>query len=98
MESYKAKSILIGRKKRTKEYDRDDVRPCFISLFKENDPHKTAEVPFDMLEFDSVHKIFIKGLDVSYLLPGNDIIINNLESFELDVDGPHITVSGKQKE
>lgn len=96
MEKYKAKSVLIGRKKKKKE-EQLDVRPCFISLFKENNPHLTAEVPFDILEFDSVHKIMIKGLDINYLLPGNDIVLNDIEYIEVSVEGPHITVTGKQK-
>lgn len=93
MKTFKAKSVILGRKKG----DKPDVRPCFISLFNANNPHKTGEVPFHVLDFDEVHKIVIKQLDVSYLLPGNDIVINNLESVSVKVEGPHILVSGKQK-
>lgn len=92
MEQYKAKSIIVGRKKG----DDEDVRPCFISMFNGNDPHKTGEVPFEVLDFDAIHKIIIQGLDVSYLLPGNDLVVNNLESFDVDVHGEHIHLSGKQ--
>lgn len=90
---YKAKSIILGRKKG----DNPDLRPCFISLFNSNDPHKSGEAPFKILDFEAVHKIVINGLDVNYLLPGNDLVINNLESFSVKIDGPHIFVSGKQK-
>jgi len=94
MNKYETKSIIIGRKK-GKE-DKPDVRPCFISLFDKNDPHKDIKVPFEVLEFEEVHKIVIEGLDVNYLLPGNDIIINDLEHIEFKVDGPHIFLTGKQ--
>ena len=92
---YEAKSILVGRKKK---YDDDpDVRPCFISLFKENDPHKTGEVPFEILEFDKMHRVNLEGFNIKYLLPGNDIVVNDLEYIEINVDEPHLDVTGKQK-
>lgn len=96
MNKYETKSALIGRKKGTEE--EPDVRPCFINLFKENNPHKSGEAPFEVLEFEKTHKVIIKGLDINYLLPGNDIVINDLEFIEVHVDGPHITISGKQAE
>lgn len=95
MQKYATKSIIIGRKKGSE--DEPDVRPCFISLFDANDPHKSATVPFEILEFEKVHKIMIEGLNVNYLLPGNDIIINNLEQIEVRIEGPHVFLSGKQK-
>lgn len=94
MNKYSTKSIIIGRKKGSD--DKPDVRPCFISLFDKNDPHKSAQVPFEVLEFDEVHKLVITGLSVNYLLPGNDIIINDLKHIELRVEGPHIFLTGKQ--
>ena len=42
-------------------------------------------------------KVIINGLDVNYLLPGNDLIVNDLESINVDVHGEHIHLSGKQK-
>ncbi|MDI6737255.1 MAG: hypothetical protein QME12_01940 [Nanoarchaeota archaeon] len=92
MKQYKAKSIIVGRKKG----EQDDVKPCFISMFNGNDPQKTGEAPFEVLDFDAIHKVVIEGLDVSYLLPGNDLVVNDLESFSVKVDGEHIHLSGKQ--
>lgn len=94
MEKYQAKSILIGRKKSYK--DNPDVRPCFINMFKQNNPHKSGEVPFEVLEFEMIHKVIIKGLDINYLLPGNDLVINDLEEVLIGREGPHITITGKQ--
>lgn len=90
---YKAKSILIGRKKSTdKDYS---LRPCFISLFDENNPHLSTEGPKRVLEFEDVHKVIIHGLKVNYLLPGNDLVVNDLEEFEAVQEGLHVVVSGK---
>ncbi len=94
MNKYHTKSIIIGRKKGSDE--NPDVRPCFINLFDKNNPHKSAEVPFEVLEFEEVHKLIISDLEVNYLLPGNDLVINDLKHIELKVDGPHIFLTGKQ--
>jgi len=93
MKTYKAKSAIVGRKKG----DNPDFKPCFISLFNGNEPHKSGEVPFEVLDFERIHKVIINGLDVNYLLPGNDLIVNDLESINVDVHGEHIHLSGKQK-
>jgi len=88
---YKTKSIIIGRKKRSEE-----TYPCFVHLFDINDPHKTGEVPVKMLDFTKVHKVILKGLDVNYLLEGNDLVVNDLVSVEITEDGSHVYISGKQ--
>ncbi|MEA3378814.1 MAG: hypothetical protein U9Q69_04195 [Nanoarchaeota archaeon] len=95
MKKFKTKSVLIGRKKSISE--KPDVRPCFVNLFKNNDPHKSGEAPFEVLEFDEVHKVIVQGLNLSYLLPGNDILVNDLDFLKIDVKGPHVLISGKQK-
>ena len=95
MTKYKAKSAIVGRKKRPSKDT--ELYPCFVHLFSINEPHKSGEVPEKMLEFEEVHKVVITGLDVQYLLPGNDIVINDLEYLELQADGPHIFLKGRQK-
>jgi len=92
---YKTKSAIIGRKKR--ESEEDDAYPCFISLFDIHNPHTSGEVPMQILDFPLVHKVIIKGLDINYLLEGNDIVINNLESIEVKVEDGHIFIKGNQK-
>ncbi|MDP3728876.1 MAG: hypothetical protein Q8R18_05505 [bacterium] len=92
---YKTKSVLIARKKSS---DDDFLRrSCFISLFDENNPHLNAQGPKDVVEFEKIHKVVIKGLNVDYLLPGNDIVINNLTEIEIEVDNDHVYVTGKQE-
>jgi len=90
---YKTKSVILGRKKRE---NKDEAYPCFISMFDMNNPHTSGEVPKKILDFPLVHKVIIKGLDVNYLLEGNDLVINNLESIEIKVEDGHIFVSGNQ--
>lgn len=94
----KTKSVLIGKKKKDKDYDGIE-RPCFISLFDINDPHLSKEVPKKRYDFeDGIHKIIIKGLKIDYLLAGNDIVINNLDEIEFNEDKEgHLIVTGKQK-
>lgn len=53
-------------------------------------------MPKKIVNFDKIHKVIIEGLNVNYLLPGNDLVINNLQSIELRQDGEHIHVRGKQ--
>lgn len=92
---YKTTSVLIARKK---HYEDDFLRrPCFISFFDENNPHLSVIGPKDVIEYSRVHKVVIQGLDVNYLLPGNDLVINDLEEIEIEVRGDHIYVKGKQK-
>lgn len=90
---YETKSIIIGRMKRVNQ---DEDYPCFVHLFEMNDPHKSGKVPKKMLDFDQIHKVILKRLNVNYLLEGNDIVINNLEEVDVDQDGPHLIISGKQ--
>ncbi|MEM4244878.1 MAG: hypothetical protein QXR60_01575 [Candidatus Nanoarchaeia archaeon] len=90
--TYKTKSLIIGRKKGGTE----DFKPCFFAFFDVNNPHQKNLVPKKIVEFERVHKVIIEGLDVNYLLPGNDIVINNLKTIELKQDGEHIHIKGKQ--
>ena len=92
---YPTRSVLIARKKRTDLEDYNH-RPCFISLFDENDPHLNVLGPKKVIEFDRKHKIVIEGLDVHYLLPGNDIVINNLSEIHIEESDELIKVFGSQ--
>jgi hypothetical protein len=94
---YNTKSAIIGRMGKR---DEDGNSPVFVHLFKVNDPHKTDNVPEKFIEFEQVHKIIIKGLDVSYLIAGSDILVNDLEYIEVKQEKGmpgHVWISGKQK-
>jgi len=93
---YKTKSVIIGRMKRPS--NEDTKVPCFVALFDVNDPHKTGDVPKKRLEFQQKDRIDIKGMDVSYLLAGNDLVINNLESISVEeYKNDRLRITGKQK-
>jgi hypothetical protein len=97
---YACKSVIIGKKDKKETFNDDDTyletAPLFVSLCKKNDPHLTAEIPFKFLDFE-VHKVVIRGLDVYYLIPGTDLVINNLDYIDIESDGPHLYIHGKQK-
>lgn len=95
MKTYNYKSVLIARKKRTNPEDFDH-RPCYLSFFASNDPHLNSEGPKEVLEFDRKHKVMINGLNVSYLLPGNDIVINDLEELHVEEKDNVVHVTGRQ--
>jgi len=88
-----AKSIIVSRRKVVK----DETYNCVISLFNQNNPHLGQEEPFDIVEFDNIHKVIIKNLNVNYLLFGNDIVINNLKSLDVSSDKEHVTIYGEQE-
>ncbi len=93
---YPTKSVIIGRKKR--ENMANEGRPCFFAFYSMNKPQTSGKVPDKIVDFEDVHKVIIKALDISYLLEGNDLVINNLEYLEIANDGGHLIVTGKQKE
>lgn len=92
---YKAKSIIIGRKKRKNK--EEEYYPCFITLFDINDPHKSASIPKEILDYEKMSRISIEGMDVEYMLAGNDIVVNNLEYIDIKKKGKDIFLKGKQK-
>jgi hypothetical protein len=92
---YKTSSAMLGRAKRK---DKESDYPIFVHLFNVNDPHKTGKVPEEMLDFPETLEVKINGLDVIYLPLGNDILINNLEYIDIDTQGQHIVISGKQRQ
>ncbi len=94
----KAKSILIGKGKKSENYEGND-RPVYVSIFEKNDPHLDCQVPIDRYDYEKgIHKVILKNLKIDYLLAGHDIVINNLEEVSLEKDTKgHLIVTGKQK-
>jgi len=88
---YNTKSIMIGRKERKGD------NPCFICLFDTNNPHKKNEVPKKIFEYSKVSSVVVDSLKISYLLTGNDIVINDLKHIEIKKDKNNIILNGKQK-
>lgn len=92
---YTTKSVVIGRKKRKNK--EEDLHPCFIALFDINDPHRTTKIPKELIDYEKVFRIFINGLDIKYMLPGSDIVINNLEYIKAELKKNDLFINGKQK-
>ncbi len=88
-------SIIIGRKKRKSEDD--EFSPCFIALFKINNPHKSGQVPDKILDFDSIEKVVIAGLNCDFELTGSDIVIDYLAELDISESKNMISIKGKQK-
>ncbi|MBD3361234.1 hypothetical protein GF358_00410 [Candidatus Woesearchaeota archaeon] len=95
---YNTTSAMVGKRGKR---DEEGNCPIFVHLFNINDPHKTDKVPDKFLEFNNIHKIIIDGLAISYLLAGQDILINDLEYIKVKKDEydphHHLIISGKQK-
>ncbi|MFH0875224.1 MAG: hypothetical protein V1859_04765 [archaeon] len=95
---YKTLSAMIGKRGKR---DEEGNCPIFVHLFDINDPHKTDKVPTKFIEFDSIHKIVIKDLTISYLMAGQDILVNNLEYVDIEKDAydpaHHLIISGKHR-
>lgn len=87
--------MIIGRKKRENPTDED--YPCFIHLFDVNNPHRTSLVPKEMIDFPHIHKVIIKGLDLNYLLMGNDLVVNDLTEVDIEAQEGHVHITGNQE-
>ncbi len=94
---YNTKSAILGR---SGKRDEDGNGPVFVHLFSVNNPHKSPNVvPDTFVDFEKIHKIVFNNLDISYLLAGSDILINDLEYINVEEDSKskgNLIVSGKQ--
>ena len=85
---------MIGRKPRI---GNDKYKTAIVSLFTKNNPHKTGEVPKQMLEYPNIEKVRINHLvNVSYYLEGNDIVVNDLAEVTVSLDKHILTITGRQ--
>lgn len=93
---YKAQSLMIGRKPRTKESD--EFKTATISVFSKNNPHLAGEAPMNTMDFPNIEKVRLRDLvNISYYLEGNDLVVNNLKEIDIDVKDNIVTITGKQE-
>ncbi len=92
MTKYKTKSAIIGRKR-----DKEGMFCAFIALFNINDPHKSAKVPTKILEFKGARNVRIKGCEIKYMIPGNDLILNDLDGIDVVEEHNRIYITAVQK-
>ncbi|MFA5797914.1 MAG: hypothetical protein WC916_07840 [Candidatus Woesearchaeota archaeon] len=89
----KTTSVLISR---TPAADGAEFKTAIIRFYTVNNPHKTTEFPTLTYEFSNIEKVRIMGLNVSYYLEGNDIVINDLEEIYITHEGIKILLKGYQ--
>ncbi len=89
---YEVKSIIVGRKKRP---NKDDANyPCFVALFKINQPHRSGDAPEKILDFENIRKVSINSADgVNYMPAGNDIVVENLNGVEVKQENEVIVIN-----
>ncbi|MBR9683658.1 hypothetical protein GOV03_03910 [Candidatus Woesearchaeota archaeon] len=95
MTNFKAKSVIVSKKPRKEE---EGLWSVMVALFGENNPHLKGRVPSQVLEFNEVEKTRIKELrNISFYLAGNDVVINNLVSVNIELKKGIVTLTGKQE-
>jgi DNA primase large subunit len=93
METFNAKSVVIGRKPQADK----EKWSAFISLFMDNNPHLKAKIPFEVLEYKNIDKVRINNLhNISFYLQGSDVVVNDLTQVNIVVKKGIVTITGKQ--
>jgi len=90
-----ATCAIVSRKPQDKD---DEFKTAVIGFYNENNPHKKGLFPFITYEFTNIEKIRIKGLNISYYLEGNDLIINDLEELMIIREDTFLVLKGYQFE
>jgi hypothetical protein len=91
----KTTCAIVSRKP---EKNDSEFKTACIGLYDMNNPHKSNNFPNVVYEFSNIEKVRIKGLNVSYYLEGNDIIINDLEELMIIKEGTFLVLKGYQFE
>lgn len=88
------KSVLISRM--AKEDENDEHKTAILRFFDVNNPHLTEEFPKKVIIYTNKRKVRIMGLNVSYYLEGNDIVVNDLEEVQIENENSSLYIKGKQ--
>ena len=91
----KATCAIISRKP---VVGNNAFKTAVIGLYASNNPHKQGKFPHTIYEFQNIEKVRVKGLNVSYYLEGNDIIINDLEELMIIRRKSFLVLKGYQFE
>jgi len=76
----------------------DLFKTAVIGLYDVNNPHKQGKFPHTVYEFSNIEKVRMKGMNISYYLEGNDIIINDLEELMILQEKQFLVLKGYQFE
>jgi hypothetical protein len=91
----KTTCVIVSRKP---AIDENSFKTAVVGLYSVNNPHKQNKFPDTVYEFSNIEKVRIKGLNVSYYLEGNDLIINDLEELMIIHEGTLLVLKGYQFE
>jgi len=91
----KTTCVIISRKPAV---DQNLFKTAVIGLYNVNNPHKQNKFPETVYEFSNIEKVRIKGLNLSYYLEGNDLVINDLEELMIIREGTFLVLKGYQFE
>lgn len=89
---YETKSFIVTKIRKPSENEPYYNRSCRVYLFDVNDPHLSTIEPKEILEFDGVHKVVIKGFEVGFLLAGNDMLVNNAKRISVKRGNGHLAI------
>lgn len=90
---YECRSIMVGRLPREGE---NDFKTVSIKMFKQDNAHKSQELPFEELTVPNIEKVRFRHIFATYYSEGNDIIVNHLSKIHLVKKGTQIVVRGIQ--
>ena len=91
--TYNVKSVMIGRMPRK---EGEMFKTASFGFYDVNNPHITGEFPTDSIEVPNIEKVRIIGLQLTYYLEGNDLIINDLEELTVTPEEDSLVITGKQ--
>jgi hypothetical protein len=91
----KTTCVIVSRKPAV---DKNLFKMAVVGLYNINNPHKQNKFPETVYEFSNIEKVRIKGLNLSYYLEGNDLVINDLEELMIIREGTFLVLKGYQFE
>jgi len=87
--NHKGKSIIVGRKPRV---DGNEFKTAFVKIYEKPNPLTAEDFPPKELDFPNVEKVVFNTY-IEYYLEGNDIVLDNLESVDIAVEGTTMKIS-----
>jgi hypothetical protein len=93
--SVKTTSVLISRM--VKSDKKDEFKTVILRFFDINNPHLTQAFPKKVIVYNNTEKARLMGLNVSYYLEGNDLVINDLEEVFIERENNRLYIKGKQR-
>ncbi len=89
MAKHTARSIIIGRKPRV---EGNEFKTAFIKIYQEVKPLTIDDFPETELDFPNIEKVVFSQIP-EYYLEGNDLVFDDIQSFEVNAEGVVLYVS-----